>query len=97
VVLVRTDVSEEGNASIIRVERISKLGTETRCDVPSSLIPSNLTKAIRSSETSVLTRVTRRHIQEDSIPYETIIICAIRIKWDYASVYYRNKKETNAV
>jgi hypothetical protein len=46
VALVRTDVSEERGAFIIKVIRIGELGT---------------TLAVRSSETSVLTRATRRH------------------------------------
>jgi hypothetical protein len=49
--LVRTDVSEERIAAGIRVEITSELMTE----------------AIRSSETSVITRTTWRHIPEDDI------------------------------
>jgi hypothetical protein len=36
-------------------------------NVPSSLILFTLMKALRSSETSVLTRASQRHIQEDGI------------------------------
>jgi hypothetical protein len=36
---------------------------------PSSLILFTLMEAISSFETSVLTRVTRRHIRENGIPY----------------------------
>jgi hypothetical protein len=64
-VIVRTDVSEERIAAIIKVKRISELGTAL--GVTSSLIVFNLMmEADRSSETSVLTRATR-HIPEDSI------------------------------
>jgi hypothetical protein len=53
VALVVTDVSEELITSIIRVERVSELGTTLT-------LTSN-------SETSVLTRATWRHIPEDGI------------------------------
>jgi hypothetical protein len=56
VALVRTDVSEECIAAIIRVQRIR------------ALIPSILTmEEIRPSETSILTKVAWRHISEDGI------------------------------
>jgi hypothetical protein len=84
-VLVKTDVSEECIASIIRVT-IVELGTTSAvnsnrstflrsmlqllvtAEVPSSLIlVSMMMEAIRSSETSVLTRSTLRNIPEDGI------------------------------
>jgi hypothetical protein len=68
--LVRTDVSEERIGKIIRVARNGQLGTTLavtsnrstlRITVPSSRIFVTLMiEAIRSSETSVLTRPTRR-------------------------------------
>jgi hypothetical protein len=71
VTLVRTDVSEERIASIIGVTRIGELGTTlamsvlwllvTANVVPSSLIlVTQMMEAIRSSETSVITRATQR-------------------------------------
>jgi hypothetical protein len=64
VALVRADVSEELSACYIRVTRINELGTMlvTASVVPSSPIHVTLMKEVlSSSETSVLTRATRRN------------------------------------
>jgi hypothetical protein len=77
VALVRTDVSEEFRASIIRVTRIVELGTTLA--VTSNVVPSSpihvtlMMEKLRSSETSFLTRATRRNFQEVAIPGITIV------------------------
>jgi hypothetical protein len=71
VALIRTDVSEELNASIIRVTRIGELRTtlvvtsNRRALV--AILVSLITEALSSSGTSVLTRDTWRNIPEDGI------------------------------
>jgi hypothetical protein len=57
VALVRTEVSEEISASVIRVTIIGKLRTTLATDA----------RGMRSSKTSVLTRATRCNIPEDTI------------------------------
>jgi hypothetical protein len=81
VALVRTDVSEEGSASFVRVTRIGELGTtlvvtsnrrtlrrHTKYFVPSSpILVSLMMEALSTTETSDLTRVTRCNFPEDDI------------------------------
>jgi hypothetical protein len=69
VAIVRTDVSEERSASIVRVTRICELGTFA---VTSNLrtlriLVTQMMEALTSSETLVLTRATLRNMPEDDI------------------------------
>jgi hypothetical protein len=95
--LLRTDFSKERIASIIRVTGIGKQGTRLavtsssvrRLLVTANVVPSSPTpvtlmiEAIRSSETAVLTRATRRNIPEEAVLH-SIIHHMLR-------VYYFNK------
>jgi hypothetical protein len=76
VALVRNDVSEELSASIIRVRRISELGTlavTSRLLVTANVVPSSpilvtlIMEELSTTETSVLTRATWRNFPKDAI------------------------------
>jgi hypothetical protein len=72
---VRTDVSEEGITSIIRVTRVGELLLVTANVIPSSLILFTLMmEVIRSSKTSIFTKATWHHIPEEWILHITNVL-----------------------
>jgi hypothetical protein len=87
VALVRTGVSEEHITSIIRVARISKLGT--------MLAVTSNQNMLHSSEMSIFARATQHHIPEDSILHshchENLIpYILIEVSHDFTSFFHKN-------
>jgi hypothetical protein len=96
VALIRTDVWEERVASFIRVARICELRTNLTvingCFFPIwQILSIPEMKTIRSSQTSVVTKLTLPHILEDGILHNeklSFLLYKFSIKRHYYYYYY---------
>jgi hypothetical protein len=81
VALVRTDVSEELSACIIRVTHATKSRLLVTANVPSSrILVTLLMEALSSCETSVHTRATWHNIPDDAFFYVVYMFTIKRIR-----------------
>jgi hypothetical protein len=92
---VRTGVSDKHSASIFKATRTGELGTTLAVSsnrlsllVIANVVSSSpifitlIMEALRSSETSVLTRTTRHNIQENGILQFSFIVTGYKVQYD---------------
>jgi hypothetical protein len=85
VAVVKTDVSEEFSASIIRVN-IGELGT-TLAVTSNRRVVALMMGTLNCYETSVLTRATWRNIPEDAILHVNMLILSFSYTFRFCLIY----------
>jgi hypothetical protein len=79
VAAVRTDISVELSAYFIRVTSVRRLLVRASVFPSSPILVTLMKEALSSSETSVLTGVTRRNIPENTILHDVLKFVALQM------------------